>query len=305
MVKSDWGTREWFERMCDPTYADSYGDRWGHKWRGSEKHRYSQCLELLRPIFVQNGGQLDVLDIGCAFGDFTERLWKLNTQNNIYGVDISRNAIAIASERLPRLQFKVNALPDLKFPDNSFNIVFCLEILYYLDFEEKRKSLDSIRRILKPEGYLFVSGTLDNGKRYLNREEILKLIPEAGFKLREVRYLYGRLYVVIERMILLLRSYVVILGEVIKMPELEYKQWLKGRKSNLGLSLVNWFRKSILALPWCNKVFSKILHISEIILRYSITSKSTVVFFNGITESLLRDKGITKIIILAENPNAH
>jgi hypothetical protein len=53
MAKPDCGTKEWFERMCDPTYADSLGDQWGHRFvplvfESEVKHRSPRNFSNIR-----------------------------------------------------------------------------------------------------------------------------------------------------------------------------------------------------------------------------------------------------------------
>lgn len=301
MPDMKWGTKEWFENMCDPSYADDRGDQWGHRWRGVVKHRYSCCLEIMKPLFVRNGNHLDILDIGCAFGDFTEKVRKLETRNNIVGIDISENAIGIASKRIPGVRFQVDSLPELRFPPASFHIVLCLEVLYYLDPGGILQSLDSIRKTLKPKGYLLVSGTLNKGKRYFNRAEILANISDSGFDIKEVRFLYGRIYESIERFILRIRRHVVMLDEVLMMTGREYGQWRTGAGSGVRPGFAVFFRRVSCRIPGGKKSMNRCLRFIETALRYSVAGEKIVIFFNGVTKLLLGDRGITKIIIYAQN----
>jgi ubiquinone/menaquinone biosynthesis C-methylase UbiE len=255
-------------------------------------------VNLLKPITVQNGGQLSVLDIGCALGDFTEKLWQLNPRGRLWGIDISENAIASVSARLPAIQFKVAALPDLDFANEFFDLVICAEVLYYLDQRDRQKSLNTIWRIMAHDGYMLLSGTLDGGNRYFDREGIINLLLETGFKIQNVWYLYGRLYNSFEAKILWLYNVVTTIREVIEMPQLEYEQWLK-EKTRTGLGIISSLRKIIQISGWTQKATIKMLAICEIVLISSIKFEAPISLAYKLTKVIIGNKGVTKVIILA------
>ena len=96
-MKYTWGTKEWFESKFNN--LDNFGDKWGHRWRGSQKFRYDLYIKILKSI-LPTKEKIKILDIGCALGDFTKRVWQLDPKNEIYGIDISENAIARVSKEL-------------------------------------------------------------------------------------------------------------------------------------------------------------------------------------------------------------
>jgi len=100
-----------------------------------------------------------ILDIGCGPGTISEDL--LNIGENIWGIDISEDMIKIARERFSgnilssQIQFSVDDVENLHFPDGYFDAVFGLGVLRFLDSWEK--GLKEIYRVLKPNGVVAVT----------------------------------------------------------------------------------------------------------------------------------------------------
>lgn len=72
-----------------------------------------------------------VLDAGCGEGETIERLGGL-LPHPVTGVDLNAESVEFAVQRLPDDQFSVGDVTDLEFPDNSFDLVLCLEVLEHL-----------------------------------------------------------------------------------------------------------------------------------------------------------------------------
>lgn len=120
-------------------------------WHGS---RFYQVMQVVKAV---DG---PVLDIGCHGGTFTKRLLGGIGSQEIFGVDISPKAIALAAKRMPFGSFQVADAQKLPFQDNYFSAVFCLEVLEHID--NPAAVLTGIRRVLKPGGYAVVLVPTDN-----------------------------------------------------------------------------------------------------------------------------------------------
>ena len=72
-----------------------------------------------------------VLDAGCGEGETIERLRDL-LPTPVQGVDLNPGSVEFASERLPEDSFEVGDLTDLRFDDDSFDLVLCLEVLEHI-----------------------------------------------------------------------------------------------------------------------------------------------------------------------------
>ncbi len=128
--------------------------------------------------FIKKGDK--ILDLGCGNG----RLFEIVNGAEYIGVDISEKMIEIAKTRYPQAQFLVTSPLLLPFPDNTFDKVFCLSVLHHIPSEQlRRRFLGEIKRVLKPEGLLFLTvWNLWNKlsiKKLLLKYTILKLIGKS------------------------------------------------------------------------------------------------------------------------------
>lgn len=110
--------------------------------------RFSEVLKAAPKI---NGS---ILDVGCHSGLFTKKISEKINPKKIFGVDISKKAIKEAQRRIKDGNFQVADAASLPFKKNSFNAVFCLEVLEHVDDPEK--VITEIARVLKPKGYAVI-----------------------------------------------------------------------------------------------------------------------------------------------------
>lgn len=100
---------------------------------------------------------VSVLDIACGTGKFSNYLNRCEA--DVTGIDISQNAIEIASQKYPDIDFVVGDAMNLPFPKKNFEIVFChgFSLFNEPDLESTRYYMEMIAEYLAEEG-LFVFG---------------------------------------------------------------------------------------------------------------------------------------------------
>jgi len=91
-----------------------------------------------------------VLDIGCHSGLFTQKIIDSIPHKNVYGVDISTEAIEYAKKRIKGGNFYTANAHTLPFKNNFFDQVYCLEMLEHVEHPEGVVS--EIKRVLKKSG---------------------------------------------------------------------------------------------------------------------------------------------------------
>lgn len=101
--------------------------------------------------YVDVKSDWSILDVGCSIGKFLEFVQFKNKK----GVDISD--IAVNEARMQGLEiYQCDIEYDkLPFEDNSFDLIFCMEVLEHL-FTEKN-IFSEFKRVLKPGGYIYVT----------------------------------------------------------------------------------------------------------------------------------------------------
>jgi len=101
-----------------------------------------------------------VLDVGCYTGLY-EYLLERRGYKNFVGIDVSKDAIRIAKEIKKKLKLKstfaVGDAENLKFPDNSFDVVLFFATLHHLPKKSMEKSLAEAKRVLRGGGQIVVA----------------------------------------------------------------------------------------------------------------------------------------------------
>jgi len=122
-----------------------------------------------------------ILDIGCGSGVPTMELAKLS-DGEVIGIDIDQELLDILRKKIEQegLTNRVKAIKcsllDIKFPDNSFDIIWAEGSITTLGVE---RSLEGWSRLLKPSGFLVVH---DEIKHFFeNRNKV----TSCGYKLIE------------------------------------------------------------------------------------------------------------------------
>jgi ubiquinone/menaquinone biosynthesis C-methylase UbiE len=101
------------------------------------------------PVDVKN-----IIEVGCGAGYSTQKLRSfLNHNIDFSACDISPELITLARKMNPDVSCKVGSIYKLPYPDHSFDLVICLEVLEHL--EEPEHALLELVRISNK--YLIIS----------------------------------------------------------------------------------------------------------------------------------------------------
>ncbi len=74
------------------------------------------------------------------------------------GVDVSEKLIEVAKKKYPQNNFLVADNLNLPFLDNNFDKVFSVAVLHAIPSDElRKKAVAELKRVLRPEGLLFVT----------------------------------------------------------------------------------------------------------------------------------------------------
>jgi len=121
-----------------------------------EKKLRKRVIDLISPLINRNDF---VLDLCCGTGTLTTMLaGSVHSGCNIVGVDLSEGQIlqAIKKNLFTNLDFKVMDASNLKFKNESFNIVLISAALHEMDKTLRSRVLQEVHRILKKEGYFLI-----------------------------------------------------------------------------------------------------------------------------------------------------
>lgn len=133
-------------------------------WRKKAVKRIVKNLKTSKSENLKNTSQIlrfsdsKVLDVACGTADSTIALAKAGI-SCVTGIDISEGMIKVGEEKikslnLDNINFKVEECENLSFEDNSFDSAF---IAFGIrNFEDKKKGLNELRRVLKDNGHLLI-----------------------------------------------------------------------------------------------------------------------------------------------------
>jgi ubiquinone/menaquinone biosynthesis C-methylase UbiE len=144
----------------------------------------------LGKVAIKNGYR--ILDSGCGTGNFLKTLEMGGKRLSLYGIDISKEMLRIASDRLVKSKLKLESAEKLRFKKNFFNIIFSTDAFHH--YYDKNKAMSNFYKCLKSGGNLVIID-LDFGvvlnklfkmiepgnNGALNRKQMKELFLSHGF----------------------------------------------------------------------------------------------------------------------------
>ena len=147
----------------------------GYNWRWNWRTAYHFCTGQT-PV----GQAIRILDAGCGTGVSTEYLAHLNPNAEVMGIDLSSEALAIATERcqrsgVPRVQFDHLSIFDVEQLPGEFDLINCVGVLHHT--ADPNRGLQALAQKLAPGGllHIFVYGELGRWEVQLMQEAIALL----------------------------------------------------------------------------------------------------------------------------------
>ena len=118
-----------------------------------------------------------ILDVGCGYGRTLDELYR-DGYRNLVGIDFSSGMIARGKQLFPYLDLRIKENDKIALPDASVDAVILFAVLPCIQTnEEQEQLLSEIKRVLKPQGILYVNDFLLNeDERNLSRYEKFKEI---------------------------------------------------------------------------------------------------------------------------------
>jgi 2-polyprenyl-3-methyl-5-hydroxy-6-metoxy-1,4-benzoquinol methylase len=140
-----------------------------------------------------------VMDVGCATGDFTDLLSKHGPDiQTVLGVDCVEAAVERARRRYPHLTFGTEHILTLgdKYP-GCFDLITCLEVIYYLAKPQQINAVRSLQRALRPGGYVVFSSMISPPPYFFPNE--LRDLVGSQFEIVRSEILHLRMISLVEK----------------------------------------------------------------------------------------------------------
>jgi SAM-dependent methyltransferase len=167
----------------------------GAPWLVREsREREEDCSTLLKVLNVKPGQV--VCDMGSGNGFYTLKLAKLvGEEGKVLAVDIQAQMLYMLrkraeEEKITNIKPILGTVWNPKLADSSVDLMFCVDV--YHEFDHPVEMLAAMRKALKPDGRMvLVEFRMEDPKvpikllHKMSKEQILKEVPPAGFKLVE------------------------------------------------------------------------------------------------------------------------
>jgi ubiquinone/menaquinone biosynthesis C-methylase UbiE len=171
-------------------YQDLNDQEQLHWWHISKR---KTIISLMRQSLTERNPT--ILDIGCGTGKNVEEFTRLGRS---YGLDISKEAIKFCQNRGLK-NVSLGRSENLPYSNSKFSAVTLLDVLEHIN---EKPSLREVRRVLKKNGYLFITvpsyqflwsrwdEVLHHKRRY-TQKKLRKALEQNGFKILKISYLYS------------------------------------------------------------------------------------------------------------------
>jgi ubiquinone/menaquinone biosynthesis C-methylase UbiE len=132
----------------------------GHKV-GEMMNKANEFLYDFTSAAMELADNQTILEIGFGNGKFFDKLFSKANNLKITGLDFSETMFKEAQQNNQsgiadgKLKLQLGSSDNLPFADNSFDKVFCINVVYFWD--EPQKHLQEVYRVLKPGGKFYAT----------------------------------------------------------------------------------------------------------------------------------------------------
>ena len=145
------------------------------------------------------------MDVGCGTGDLTLLAkQRVGATGHVCGIDAGPEMIEVARRKAAKarveIDFRVEPIEALTFPDQSFDVVLSSLMMHHLPDDLKPRALAELRRVLKPGGRLLIAdfkrptnhlsqglmGLMMHGHVRQGAQDLSALLQAAGFDQIEI-----------------------------------------------------------------------------------------------------------------------
>jgi len=131
-----------------------------------------------------------ILDIGCGGGRTVNKLAAIATQGKVYGVDYSKESVAVASKtnrqwiEMTRVEIREESVSHLRFSDNMFDLITAVETHFW--WPDLPADMREVFRVLKPGGRLIIIAEVYKGAKTTTARLAEKYASVTGMRLLSV-----------------------------------------------------------------------------------------------------------------------
>lgn len=127
----------------------------------------------------------DILEIGVGTGNLAGKF--LQNKYQIIGIDQSRQMLAVAKEKYPKLRVRLGEFLKIPYENQMFDAIVSTYAFHHLNEEEKRVGIAEMMRVLKKDGKIVLGDLM-----FQNKDEEQKI--RSTLSSEQTRELDGEYY---------------------------------------------------------------------------------------------------------------
>lgn len=136
-------------------FVRRYGEMAQNRFASAFAYGRHKVDVLLEEVLGELRPGARVLDVGCGTGEYVRRVRELGLIG--CGIEPAAAMRKVAIETNPGSDIRDGMATSLPYPDASFDLVLCIEVLRYLHRADGRLALCEMRRVLRPGAALFLT----------------------------------------------------------------------------------------------------------------------------------------------------
>jgi ubiquinone/menaquinone biosynthesis C-methylase UbiE len=130
-----------------------------------EKNITKQCAEkeIIESIELDNK---NILELGCGAASNTRVIAQTGNNRNITALEVDeiQHEKNLLINDLPNVKFVLSGAQEIPLQDSSIDVVFMFKSLHHVPYELIPKAFEEIKRVLKPNGFLYISEPIFYGQ---------------------------------------------------------------------------------------------------------------------------------------------
>lgn len=226
-----------------------------------------------------------VADLGCGYGQLTAK-YALKA-GHIDAVDIAHQPLQhIVNNLFPNVTAIQDFIPQTKLPDEAYDLVASTELIAFLPHELYRLYFSELSRLVKLDGLILCSTSLDIAtedalERFIN-------LAESEFKIIDWVFSYHTLHIRLDGFFSIPEN------NIKASKNLEYRNEQLQIRSGFAQTWFRWNSSSYLAPLWIplKLLFSP--------FKYLLNKKRSLLWLESTSRFLWSDRGISHVTIIGK-----